>query len=133
MIEARYLDNLKCNINIDSECDVYPLSHPVDANQLMLLGFNWILQLPVIWISAGAGFTGQDKFSKFGVRVLVALMESAFFIFTIPGAILILLSFGPFIPKLGVWLIEAGVGNAAWVIYSVGTIAFGINLILDPS
>lgn len=56
-------------------------------------------------------------------------------VFTIPGLITLLLSVIPFriIPQAGVWLIEKGVGNAAWIVYSLGTIALLINLILAPT
>ena len=42
MVVARFIDEIKCNINIDSDCDVYPLSHPFDSTSLQYLSLNWL-------------------------------------------------------------------------------------------
>ena len=99
----------------------------------MLLGLNYMAQMPIIFIAAGAGFTGQEQFSSFGVSVLIALFESSLVLFMLPGAVLILLGVVPLVPSLGVFLIQEVISNVSWIIYLVGILAFSLNVLIDPS
>ena len=60
MGEPRYVDNLHCNANLDPFCEVYPLDEDPNKNSLRLLNMNYFLQVVLIFVSAGAGFTSQD-------------------------------------------------------------------------
>lgn len=132
MQEARFLDNVRCNINNDIDCNVYPLTRP-DSSSLTLLSLNYLAQFPILIISAGAGFTTSDKFSRFGFDVLIALLESSIALFLIPGLVLMMLNFLPVIPALGIWLIQDAVGNLGWIIYLLGVVGFSLNVLISPN
>ncbi len=128
--EPRLLDKIACNTMEHPDCDVYPMTYP-DPNSIFYLALNYILQIPILFVSAGAGFSGREEFGPVSSYTLMGLLQVDILVFLLPGLILLVLSFFPISARVGTFLIDKWVSNAAPFVYLLGIILFTVALLVE--
>ena len=108
MGEPRWVDNVRCNPNLDPFCQVYELDIDPNNHNLRLLNMNYLLQILIVGLAAGAGEASwDDTFSDFSGTVLLILAEVSVLLFTLPSLFLGITNiFGLHIfPRVSIWLL----------------------------
>ena len=128
----RLVDYYQCNSNKDEDCEIYPVEMP-GPTDLKQLALNYILQLPLLYLVAGAGFTGRDEFTSYSYSLLTSLAEVNVVLYLIPGIVLLGSSFFNLIPDIAIWMIQFGPNYVGWMTYVVGVFLMSLGVVLDRS
>ena len=131
MGEPRLMDDLHCNGNSNPWCQVYELDTEPNPHSLTVLKLNYFLQVIVVALSAGAGFTSKEQEPDSLTAVtLVLLVYIDFLFFFLPSLYLMITNlWGLHIfPRISIWLIERFLPDMMWVVYSASIASLTIAL-----